>query len=410
MIMMTEKDRSDIAIFRFGLIAPLYNDTISSKEYFQQIEGKVHVFPYYGERKIAEKTIKEWLLKYRRYGLDGLKPKVRADRGTSRKVSFPDEDQIIELRKKLIHMPVKVFYDYLVKKGEIIPNQISYSSVNRLLKKNNLAGKIFSAMPERKRFSHEKVNVLWQGDLSHGPTIRINGKAVKTYLILYIDDCSRIVPYGQFFSNEKFDGLRIVTKEALVRRGKPTMIYVDNGKIYCSDILKYACAKLGISLIHTKPYDAASKGKVERLFKTIRTRFYPTLEAEPVNSLEELNKRFMEWLEQDYHRKPHASLEEKAPWDIFISQSEQLKLIEDVALLDVIFLRREKRKVRKDGTIVLDKKLYEVPAQYIGQTIDVRFDEDEIFIFEDDSKVAKATRVNMVDNAHTKRSKSPYNI
>ena len=49
------------------------------------------------------------------------------------------------------------------------------------------------------------------GDLSHGPYIRIDGKAKKTFLIAYMDDCSRLVPYAQFFSSEKFDGLRMVT-------------------------------------------------------------------------------------------------------------------------------------------------------------------------------------------------------
>ncbi|NIK16662.1 hypothetical protein BDD39_003303 [Saccharococcus thermophilus] len=66
--------------------------------------------------------------------------------------------------------------------------------------------------------------------MSHGPYIRVNGKAQKTFLIAYIDDCSRVVPYAQFFSSEKFDGLRIVTKEALLRYGKPKRIYSDNGK------------------------------------------------------------------------------------------------------------------------------------------------------------------------------------
>jgi hypothetical protein len=35
-----------------------------------------------------------------------------------------------------------------------------------------LVGKQIVATPERKRFAHEKVNVLWQADLSHGPEIK----------------------------------------------------------------------------------------------------------------------------------------------------------------------------------------------------------------------------------------------
>lgn len=257
---MTEKEREQVALFRYGLIAPLLNGQVDQKEYLMEQAGKNHSIPYYGERKIAPKTIQEWLLNYRRNGFNALKPKKRADRGNSRRLSPDDQDQILEIRKRFLHMPVSVFYEQLIAQGEITKNQISYSSINRLLKKHNLVGKSILASPERKRFAHDKVNVLWQTDLSHGPYLSIDGKAQKTFLIAYIDDCSRLVPYAEFFTSEKFDGLRIVTKEAIIRRGKPTMIYADNGKIYRSETLQYACAQMGITLTHTRPYDPQSKG------------------------------------------------------------------------------------------------------------------------------------------------------
>ena len=198
-----------------------------------------------GKGKIAAKTIKEWLLNYRRNGFEALKPKRRSDRGGSRSLSPEDKDHILAIRKKSLHMPVSVFYEQLIKRGEINKNQVSYATINRLLKKHKLSGKdhiSFHSEKERKRFAHDKVNVLWQADLSHGPYIPIDGKMKKTFLIAYIDDCSRLVPYAQFFSSEKFDGFREVTKEALIRRGKPTIIYADNGKIYRSETLQYACA------------------------------------------------------------------------------------------------------------------------------------------------------------------------
>lgn len=209
-------------------------------------------------------------------------------------------------------------------------------------------------MPERKRFAHDQVNALWQGDLSYGPYVPINGKKKRTFLIAYIDDCSRIVPYAQFFSSEKFDGLRVVTKEALIRYGKPKMIYSDNGKIYRSETLQYACAQLGITLVHTQPYDPQSKGKIERFFKTVQTRFYPLLDMNPVHSLEELNERFWRWLEEDYHRNPHASLNGKTPHEIFLSQNHTVQFLEDPTVLDSMFLKREFRKVKADGTISLN--------------------------------------------------------
>jgi putative transposase len=407
---MNEKVREQVALFRYGLIAPLLNGQVDPKEYLKGLEGKVHSVPYYGDRKIAEKTMKEWLLHYRRNGFEALKPKKRMDRGNSRRLSPDDQDLVLEMRKKSLHMPVSVFYEQLIERGEIQKNQISYSTIIRLLKKHNLVGKQVMATPERKRFAHEKVNVLWQADLSHGPYVPINGKKTKTFLIAYIDDCSRLVPYAQFFSSEKFDGLRVVTKEALIRRGKPTIIYADNGKIYRSETLQYACAQLGITLAHTQPYDPRAKGKVERLFKTIQTRFYPLLQADPVHSLEELNERFWSWLEKNYHRRVHASLEGKTPHEVFQSQLKDITFLEDLSILETIFLKREQRKVKADGTITLNKQLYEVPSRFIGHSIDVRLDENGVYIFEDDKKVAEALPVSMQDNAHVKRVRSPFSL
>jgi len=407
---MTEKEREQVALFRYGIIAPLLNGQVDSKQYFEELEGKVHSIPYYGERKIAVKTVKEWLLNYRRNGFDALKPKKRADRGNSRRLSPDDQDHILDIRKKFLHMPVSVFYEQLIRQGEINQNQISYSTINRLLKKHNLSGKILSAIPERKRFAHEKVNILWQADLSHGPYIKIKGKVKKTFLIAYIDDCSRLVPFAQFFTSEGFDGLRIVTKEALIRRGKPAIIYADNGKIYRSETLQYACAQLGITLTHTQPYDPQSKGKIERFFKTVQTRFYPLLKAEPVESLEELNERFWRWLEEDYHRREHASLDGKTPHEVFHSQLESITFLEDTSILDSIFMKREQRKVKADGTISLNKQLYEVPADFIGYSVDVRMDDTGVYIFKDDKKVAEAKPVSMTDNAHVKRVRSPFSV
>jgi len=407
---MNEKQREQVALFRYGLIAPLLNGQVEAKEYLARISEKTHHMPYYGERKIAEKTIREWWLHYRRDGFERLKPKKRTDQGNSRRLSPDEQDHILEMRKKYPHMPVSVFYDHLIQCGEINKNQISYSTINRLLKKNKLVGKILTEMPERKRFAHDKINTLWQADLSHGPYVPVDGKKTKTFLIAYIDDCSRLVPYAQFFTSEKFDSLRVTTKEAILRRGKPKMIYGDNGKIYRSETLQYACARLGIMLIHTKPYDAAAKGKIERFFKTVQTRFYPQLRAHPVDSLDALNERFWTWLEADYHRKSHSSLDGKTPLEVFQSQLETVTFLEDPAILDTIFLKRYSRKVKLDGTITLNKQLYEVPSQYIGASIDIREDDHAVYVYEDDQKVAEAVPVSMEDNAHVKRTRSPFTL
>ncbi|MCQ6280433.1 Mu transposase C-terminal domain-containing protein [Bacillus sp. EB600] len=121
-----------------------------------------------------------------------------------------------------------------------------------------------------------------------------------------------------------------------------------------------------------------------------------------------MNERFWRWLEEEYHRKVHSYLDGKTPHEVFQSQLKDITFLEDPSILDTIFLKREQRKVKADGTITLNKQLYEVPSCFIGHSIDVRLDEKGVYIFENDKKVAEATLVSMKDNAHAKRVRSPF--
>ena len=74
--------------------------------------------------------------------------------------------------------------------------------------------------------------------------------------------------------------------------------------------------------------------------------------------------------------------------------------------LDECFLNRISRKVRKDATVSIDKVSYDVPAQFIGQKVDIRFRPGEmdsaVVLFEGKSWPIRVTNKN--ENCHTKRN------
>lgn len=405
---MDEKEREKVALFRFGLIAPILQGQVTNiREYLAEVADRVHQVPHYGLKEYAPKTIECWVRDHRREGFEGLKPKARSDRGQSRKISPELQERLLSLRKEQPGIPVSVFYDQLIAKGVILPCDFSYSSVYRFLKRQDLVRGEIRREPERKRFAYDTVNMLWQGDVSYGPYLKLNGRKVQAFLFAFIDDCSRLIPFARFCLSEKYDSLKIVFKEAILRRGIPRMVYVDNGKIYHSDQFHVVCASLGITLIHTRPYDAQAKGKIERFFLTVKQRFYPRLEPDNLSSLESLNRAFWEWLETDYHRSVHTALG-MSPLDKFLSQASQVRMVEDPASLEQLFLQRERRTVKHDGTISLNKRLFEVPPQFIGQKIEVRFDPEDpgrVFVFADGVRVAEAKPVNLADNARVKRDR-----
>jgi putative transposase len=402
---MEETMREKIALFRYGLIAPLFNEQVDRATYLAEVSAKKHDVPYYGQKAYAAKTILEWLLHYRRKGFDGLKPGTRSDRGQSRTLSGDLQDHVLALRKQQPWLPVTVFYEQLIARGDILPGSVSYTTVHRFLTRHGMLDGETVKPPQRKRFAHDQVNTLWQTDMSEGPQLRVGGKLIRTHLIAFIDDCSRLVPFAQFVPSEKFDGLRIVMKEALIRRGIPKMLYTDNGKIFRSDILQFACAGLGIQLLHTRVFDPQAKGKIERYFGTCKTRFYTLLKTTPATSVAELNERFWRWLEAEYHRRPHASLEGKMPLEVYLSQIEQVRTVSDPSLLDTLFLRRAWRTVKHDATFSLDNRLYEVPETFAGQKIEIRYDEHQVHVYEAGKAVTQAQAVAFADNAHVKRDR-----
>ena len=127
-----------------------------------------------------------------------------------------------------------------------------------------------------------------------------------------------------------------------------------------------------------------------------------------LQSIDNLNQKFFAWLEEDYHRKIHSAIG-TTPLDMYMSQIDKVKSINDPDKLKMIFLKREKRKVKHDATISVNTTLYEVPPSLIGKKIEVRFDPetyDEIFIYDDGKYLGKAKPVILADNAHVKRERN----
>ena len=192
---MTNEDREQVALFRYGLIAPLLNNQVNStREYLAEICGRVHNVPYYGRKEFAPKTIQEWLREYRSGGFLALKPKSRSDKGVCRVLLPEIKDQVLALRQQHRRLSAVMFYETLVEKEVLLPDKVSYYAVYRLLKHHNLLDRDIKSNPERKRFAYDKVNILWQGDMSVGYYLVIDGKKYRTNLFAFLDDCSRLIP------------------------------------------------------------------------------------------------------------------------------------------------------------------------------------------------------------------------
>jgi transposase InsO family protein len=404
---MNEETREQIALARYKLISPVLAEPGRvQNEYFRGQADKEHELPHYGCRRLSVSTLKLWLRRYREKGFEGLKPRARGDQGRPRRLG---EQSLAAIRGKCKAYPrwsVQMLYEDLLASEQLGDPPVCYNTLLRAIQREGLLPKA-GRRDVRKRFEHEEVNELWVGDFLHGPTVMAHNRLAKAILCALIDDHSRMVVGYQFSVHETVSVLVEVLKEAFSTYGLSQRLYVDNGSAFSSDLLVKSCAQAGVSLIHSKPYDSPSRGKIERFFRTVRERFFSGLRASL--TLEELNQAFSAWLREDYHYKVHTGIEQR-PIDRYQASVTRVSIRRlSKAELDEIFLVRHERIVANDATISFKGRIYEVPGAYIRQRIEIRHpvdDEGALTLYDNGARIARLKLVDVRENARTFRPAS----
>jgi transposase InsO family protein len=341
--------------------------------------------------------LKNWLKLFKKKGFHGLYPKKRCDTGRPRKTK-PDMENAIRARCRAYpHMTVQKLYENLLEDHLLGTPPIHYNTLLRIIKQENLL--TTKRKDIRKRYETENVNDLWICDFMHGPSVLINRQPHKAILCAIIDDHSRMITGHAFAVSETVTSLTRVLKDAFLAFGLPKRIYVDNGSAFSSEFLARCCALSGISLTHSKPYDSPSRGKIERFFRTVRERFLS--EVHQTTTLPELNESFSYWL-NEYHHRVHTGIKEK-PVDRYNRSVHRIEINRlSRSELDEIFLVRHERIVNNDTTISFKGRIYEVPAAYIRQRIEIRHPVDdgfELFLYDNDVRVGRLKLVDTRENA-----------
>lgn len=396
---------NDIALFRFSIIAPIINKTHGCKSISEYIgisaaknyefNGKIY--------KFSKSCIKNWYLAYKKNGLDALKTKTRTDKNTSRLLNYETIDRIQELREQFPQITGTAIYNKLIEENYIYKKDISLATVLRFIKNNNLKANQVCNI-ERRMFEMEHVNDCWQADTSVGPYLKIDGVKYKTYIIMFIDDKSRLIMGYDVFFNDNAINMQHVFKNAIKTYGKPKKLFVDNGGPYDNKQLSLICASLGIELIHAKPYTPEAKAKQERIFRTIKDGWMRCTDWNLFSSLEDIRKSLSEFLYNKYINKIH-SVTKMTPNDRWHQEYENIEFLNE-EFIEEMFLHRTSHKVRNDRTIKFKNNYYEVPYKYVDKTIELRYDPMEInklFLYENNKRIQEVFIVDKISNSQSKR-------
>jgi transposase InsO family protein len=411
---MENNNPEEMAMFRFGLIAPVINETFQENTktaYYRNVTTEPLTLPDGTKTLYSPSTLAYWEDIYRKKGFQALLSRPRSDKGYSRKLSSEATDAIIALKSQFPKINATMIYERLIEEGIINAKDVSVSTVQRYVKSHVQLGAINPGLKDRKAFEANRVCELWQADTLYGPFIdNGSGKKSRTYLISVIDDKSRLIVASRFFFADNAINFQSVFKAAVLRFGLPEKLFVDNGAPYKNDQLSAICGQLGCVLIHAQPRDGAAKGKIERANRTIRLRFLSVLTKEQSTSLEALNSALTSWLTV-YNTTVHSATK-MTPMDGYQSGMDIIRIPKSIEWVDECFLNKITRLVKSDATVSISNTSYDVPMHFIGQKVEILFSpespedahvrsEDQIWPIRPTDKQA---------NFKVKRSTSPYMI
>jgi len=373
------KDRQkaeQIATERLKLVAPLLEEGLDPSK-ARQIKARICE-----ESGLSERTLRRYLERYRETGFSGLQPKSKGERTST---AIPERllEQAILLRREVPTRSVAQIIEILEWEELAVAGQLKRSTLQEKLAQSGYSTRqmrLYSTSgTAARRFEQKSRNRLWHSDLKYGPYLPLgeNGKKKQVYLVTFLDDATRFILHGEFYSTLDQVIVEDSFHQAVQKYGRPETVFFDNGKQYKTRWMQRACAKLGIRLLYARPYAPESTGKVER-FNRVVDSFLKEAALERPQNLTELNKLFWIWLEECYQNRPHSALKDNLPPQAaFFGAKEPLKFLspEEIA---TAFLHCEKRKVDKSGCISFQGDKYEVGLNFIGLKVEVTYDPADV--------------------------------
>lgn len=390
------QDPREVALRRFALISPLLEPGLDPAEYRARRREIL-------AQGTSERTLSRYLKAYREGGFDGLFPRTRVDQGRPRAIPVELVEKAMELKSELPERSVGRVIEILETEGEARPGSLKRTTLSRYI------GQIRVEPDKRKafrRFKKEHRNQLWQADLKYGPYLphpQDAKRKIRTYLLAFLDDATRLVTHAQFYSDQRLPILEDAFRKAILKYGLPDSVYVDQGKIFVSRWFKMACARLNIRHLSAAPYSPEAKGKIERFMGTVEAFLSEVRLAQP-KSLTELNQLFSTWLEEGYNHKPHTGLEGQTPEEAFARDLRPVRFVTQEKLREA-FLWEEDRKVDRTGCFKLGGEVYEAGPTLAGKKVEIHFDpfdSTEVEVWHKGQKVTVAKKLDLAAKAKSK--------
>ena len=384
-----EQKQTDLIQFKTSLIAPVIYQTHtfqSDRAYLLSMADRTFELPDGSCRKFSLKTLERWVRKYRANGPDGIRTMPRRDLGSSRTLTLVVMVRIVEIIKKVPQIKCTKLLGRLEDESLLEKGTVSVDTIRRFVSKHGLRNPVVCEERIRKSFVVDNTGDLFEADTCYIFKIPDQkGKLKWVYIQGIMDDHSRRILSAVCNMQDSADNFLKTLFKAISIHMIPTRLYVDNGSPYICKQLKDVCNRLGITLIHTRASDGASKGCIERFWLSTVMDTLPDLILDKVNTLEGVQKvvdRFVEKYNNRINRGVHGIPNERYQASLIRKPARKAKSLD---WLKEQFLCQKWCHLYNDNVIHFDRNHYRIPDEVVfqirkayGEKIPVLYDNSDI--------------------------------
>jgi transposase InsO family protein len=220
------------------------------------------------------------------------------------------------------------------------------------------------------RFEKPAANLLWQMDFK-GHVALANGAACHPLTI--VDDHSRYAVCLRAYGNEQSETVRSGLEATFHRYGLPDALLVDNGSPWGDGPgqswtrLGVWLLKLGVDVLHSRPYHPQTRGKNERFHRTLKAEVFA---LRRFRDLGEVQRAFDHWRSVYNLERPHQALDQEVPASRYVPSPRPMPS----GLPQIEYDEHEiVRSVGTTKTYVSFKgHLWKVPQAFRGERVAIR--------------------------------------
>jgi transposase InsO family protein len=320
---------------------------------------------------ISRKTGYKWVRRFKEGGTGNLADRSRRPQNSPRRSDQAIERMVVELRQRHRAWGGRKIKRRLEDLGQT--GVCSASTVTAILRRHDLIDAAATAQRQTpRRFEYPSSNDLWQMDFKGHFPLLLGGQC---HPLTVLDDHSRYALVLKSCGNEQTATVQGHLIEAFERYGLPRRILCDNGSPWATSggggwdnwtPLSLWLLRLGIGMIHGRPYHPQTQGKEERFHATLVAE---VLRWQTFENLAATQAAFDPWREIYNTQRPHEALEMSVPATRYHPSPRSYP----ASMPEVVYPKADLvRKVSGNSGIILHGKRYGIGKAFRGQLVALR--------------------------------------